>query len=510
MKSSRELSRLKFIEDTYLKSDERYKIVIENSPLAIYIFQDGNLKFFNQAFVTLSGYTREELSGLNYIELIHPDFRNTLLQQTQQALTGDATGLPTEHEIPVVRKNKEIRWTLIKPCVIEHDTRPAILGFVLDVTERRLMMANLAENEAKYHSFFRTSLEGVGISKGNQILDANAALLEIFGYDSLEEFKNIPLLDRIAPESMEYVKEQLRNAAEGKRVDNRFKYWIIRKDGEKRLLEISTCHVNPGDEMITYSTFRDITERQKAEDQIRELYDKEKAARQELEEEAKARAMFTDILAHELRTPLTPILTSTSMLQELLKPQGGIQEKLAANILSSAETLAQRLEDLLDLARCARGTFKLRKMPADMYQFVDEVIARFQPSLSLRNQKLVFEICEGLPVTEIDPSRIEQVLINLLSNASKFSPQNSVITLKVSQKGNEVLVEVKDEGIGISNEDQETLFRPYHRVQQDRNLIPGMGLGLAVSKQIIEAHGGKIWVTSQTGCGSTFSFLLPL
>jgi signal transduction histidine kinase len=119
-------------------------------------------------------------------------------------------------------------------------------------------------------------------------------------------------------------------------------------------------------------------------------------------------------------------------------------------------------------------------------------------------------MADDLPKADVDPSRLEQVILNLLSNASKFSPQNTVITVKVAVTADGLLIEVKDNGIGITVEEQQRLFQPYHRVEQDRQKFPGIGLGLAVAKQIVEAHGGKIRLTSTPNQGSTFSVLIPL
>jgi signal transduction histidine kinase len=105
---------------------------------------------------------------------------------------------------------------------------------------------------------------------------------------------------------------------------------------------------------------------------------------------------------------------------------------------------------------------------------------------------------------------MEQVIINLLSNASKFSPERGTIYFLATIDQNSFVIEVRDEGIGISAEEQARLFQPYHRVEQDRQKFPGIGLGLAVAKQIVEAHGGKIWVTSEAEKGSTFTVEIPL
>ena len=235
-----------------------------------------------------------------------------------------------------------------------------------------------------------------------------------------------------------------------------------------------------------------------------------RSTREELQEEARVRGMFIDILAHELRTPLTPILVSTGILKDLLSDKAGVQGKLTKNVYTSAKVLSRRLEELLEIARYSRGTFRLERHSVDTGKYLKEVISRFKPSIDQRGQTIHVEIAGDLETAEIDPSRLEQVIINLLSNASKFSPQNGHISFKARIQVGYLRVEISDEGIGISPEESQRIFQPYHRVEQDRLKFPGLGLGLAVAKQIIEAHGGKIWVDSELEHGSTFIFVVPL
>jgi signal transduction histidine kinase len=243
---------------------------------------------------------------------------------------------------------------------------------------------------------------------------------------------------------------------------------------------------------------------------IQKLYEQEKIHREELEEEAQAKTHFIDVLAHELRTPLTPIILSLETLSELFAANpNSIQFKLANNTVGSAQTLKNRLEELLDIARFSRGAFKLKRQSIETSEFLQLILQRYKPAIDQKQQYLITEIPPDLPQINVDPSRLEQVLLNLLSNASKYSAENTAITFKASVENQDILYEVKDEGIGITPEDQKSLFTPYHRVRQDRHNYQGMGLGLAVAKQIIEAHNGKIWVESERGKGSTFKFTLP-
>ncbi len=127
-----------------------------------------------------------------------------------------------------------------------------------------------------------------------------------------------------------------------------------------------------------------------------------------------------------------------------------------------------------------------------------------------KRQQLILELAEGLPRLRADRRRFQQVLSNLLLNAMKFSPEGLPICVRIWVQGGMLVVEVEDKGPGISEEEQARLFQPYFRVEQDRQRFPGLGLGLALSRQIVEAHGGWVWVDSEPGKGSRFFFSLPI
>jgi signal transduction histidine kinase len=241
------------------------------------------------------------------------------------------------------------------------------------------------------------------------------------------------------------------------------------------------------------------------------LHEEERKQRIALEEESKARAQFINVLAHEMRTPLTPLMISIETIgSSLNSPPGSTQHKLINTATNSIQTLKNRLEELLELARFTRGAFKLNIHSIDTAEMVQRICESYLPVLEKKNQRLEIETSYKLPTVEADLSRLEQVFLNLLSNASKFAPPDSEIRVKVTIQNNQLQIEIIDQGIGISEEDQKKLFMPYHQVEQDRQQFPGIGLGLAVSKEIIEAHRGRIWVESGLGKGCKFIFVLPL
>jgi PAS domain S-box-containing protein len=284
-----------------------------------------------------------------------------------------------------------------------------------------------------------------------------------------------------------------------------------KKNGESIWISFSVRNVREDDGKIKFhlGNWVDITPLKRMENTLRDLYEKEKVARQTLEEESNARGLFINVLAHELRTPLTSMLPCTIMLKENTPPETpSVQIRLIDVICKSSHALAQRLEELLEVAKYSRGTFKLKLQSVDLKEFFPGAIANFKPISDPNRHELITSLPKNLPVIKIDTLRLELVIKNLLSNAANYSPPGGKIYLEVTVNEALLRVDIKDEGAGISPEDQKNLFKPYHMAEQDRKL-PGLGLGLTICKQIIEAHGGKIWAFSEKGKGSTFSFAIP-
>ena len=143
-------------------------------------------------------------------------------------------------------------------------------------------------------------------------------------------------------------------------------------------------------------------------------------------------------------------------------------------------------------------------------QLLQEVAGEIKPMVSKWGQSLILDLPSSLPLIRADEGRLRQIVLNLITNASKFTPEGGKIILRAWQRDTKLVVECQDTGSGIAKEDQGRLFDAYHRVESDRERFSGLGLGLALCKKLVELHGGRIWVESEDGKGSTFSFSLPL
>jgi len=220
---------------------------------------------------------------------------------------------------------------------------------------------------------------------------------------------------------------------------------------------------------------------------------------------------FITVLAHELTTPLASIIAAGGLLAEELenKDPNSPETRLIQNILRSAHHMEGRLAELLDLGKLRAKSFQLKLETLDIKPLLESTANQFLPMIHNKSQSLTIDIPESLPEVTADGRRVAQIVSNLISNASKFTQPGGTIVLRVSKAPGSLIIQVQDNGQGISKEGQQRLFKPYHRLTSD-NRSSGTGLGLAISKQLVEALGGRIGIDSDLGKGCTLTFTLPL
>lgn len=214
-------------------------------------------------------------------------------------------------------------------------------------------------------------------------------------------------------------------------------------------------------------------------------------------------------ISHEFRTPLAGIKAMVETLAD-----GAIDDKNAARdfltrIDSEVDRLAQLVAELIELSRIETGKAELKKEPANLNQLVGEVIAQLSPQVERQNLSISQDCAAGLPSVPADKDRVRQVIANLVHNAIKFTRPGGKITITTKTLEESVVVDIADTGLGIPREDLARVFERFYKGDKAR-AGEGTGMGLAIAKHVVEAHGGSIWVRSEEGKGSTFSFSLPL
>jgi two-component system KDP operon response regulator KdpE len=261
-----------------------------------------------------------------------------------------------------------------------------------------------------------------------------------------------------------------------------------------------------GEEAL-FACFYDVTERREYEAKLEDLYEREKNMRHQIEDEMNRRIEFTRALAHELKTPLTPILASSDSLVSEIKEER--LSSLASNIRRSAHNLNSRIDELLDLAKGEVGILELNLEQIDLRPILHEAVETMATLAASKGLSLSVKTSPALPPVRADAVRTQQVLMNLLDNAIKFTPKDGQVTLTANVTDGFVIVEVHDTGPGVVADDQERIFKPYQRLSDDKGRLGGLGLGLALCKLLVELEGGRMWVRSHPGRGSIFGFSLP-
>ena len=505
----RDVTERKQTEEKLLASEKYFRCLLENASDAIIILDsDGTPRYLSPSYESVLGYKPEDPVGRAVFELIHPDDLPTALAQFNESLQNPGS---IQH-IEVRGRHKDGSWHTLDVTGRNLLDDPIVKGIVVnyrDITERKQADEKLLASEKYFRYLIENASDAISIlDRDGTMRYESPAFEHILGHKLEDRLGGGPFdlvhLDDI-PKAAATFTDLLQNPGSVRQVEVRGRH----KDGSWRTLEVIARNLLD-DPLVKglVANYRDITERKQAEEKLQQLYEEEKDLRQQLEAEMKRRVEFTRALAHELKTPLTPMLISSQVLASELKK--GPLLSLARNINKGALNLNSRIDELLDVAKGEIGLLHLQPQTLDIVPLLKEVAEYVTPLASKRRQSLVLELPDSLPLIKADKGRVRQVLMNLLNNAFKFTPDGGKITLRALNKHDSLVIEVEDNGPGIERKGQQHLFEPYHPMGVDEEHLSSLGLGLALCKMLVQLHGGQIWAKSQPGKGSTFGFSLPL
>jgi len=407
-------------------------------------------------------------------------------------------GMQHHLETKIIKNDGEVIDIDISLSVLQdsEDKTTASIGVFRDITDRKRAEKMLQESEEQYRAIFEQAADSV------VLIDAETAMMvrfnekahENLGY-TREEFQKLKISEFEVIEFPDEITEHMRKIiTEG---SDTFETKHKTKNGQIRNILVSARAISLGGRDYVQAMFRDITDRKKAEEKLKETME--------------MKSQFISTVSHELRTPLTCIKNAiTNIVDGAL---GEINEKQRdfLNIAKrNADRLVELIGDVLDFQKLEAGSMQLNIQENDITKVATEAYETTLFSAKKKDVDFTLDLENNLPRTKFDYDGISRVLLNLISNAIKFTPEQGRITLSVQKQNEELLIRVSDTGMGIPKKDLLKIFDRFYCVHRPGKQIPGTGLGLAIVNRIVMRHGGRIEVDSQPNQGSTFNVFLPL
>lgn len=452
----------------------------------------------------LLGYAPEQVLGRSVFDFMLPD--------EARRLEGIAGGIVAEH-----RPFHGLEWRALRSdgreVILESSGVPyydadgrfsGYHGIDRDVTERKRveeersrLLAELQRRTIELDATFDSIADGLVIFQPTGEVDrVNLAVEQLAGVTEAEHreawIRAARKLNMSTVEGKPFPPEETPGprALRGETVHN-VPLVLTRPDGSTIWVSASAAPIrDPEGKLLgAVAVFRDIT------------------VQHELEEE---RDDLVRAVSHDLRSPLTVILAQAQLLLRRLEQAGltGRERESAEAIVTGARRMNTMIQDLVDAARREAGQLELALAPVELRGFVLDLKRRLADVLEMGRVEV--DAPEGLPPAQADADRLERIFINLLSNALKYSTPGTPVTVAIRHRDGQLVTSITDRGPGIRPEDMPHLFQRYRRMRRERERREGLGLGLYITRQLVEAHGGQVWAESQLGVGSTFTFTLPV
>ncbi len=510
--------------------EEVFKSFFENSVVGMSMTSLDGRMLINNAFCDMLGYSQAEMAGIKWMDITYPDDLAQNFLELESILNGERSF--SRWQKRYFHKNKSIVWVDISTAIQrDPDGNPQyFITTVTNITEQIKLRDSVAESEERYRLLMKTLPDSVIVHSQGKIVYANPASAKAIGAANSMELIGMDAIQMVHPDYREMAIQRIVKAVKGTPVPQ-IEEKLVRLDGTVIDVEISAVPISYSGKPAMLTVINDITTRKRAElllQEKTELIQAQNEEYQQINEEltqtnealiqAKAKAEESDRLksaflanmSHEIRTPLNSIIGFSDLLCE--EENDPVQViKYSSVIKASGNRLLQLISNLIDISKIESGTEPVTFSQVSAIQTIQEVISQFRLIADEKSIELTMQHSsdmEGLCLYT-DSLKLHQILSNLVGNAVKFN-KDGIIRVGIERHPDGVLFFVSDTGIGIPLHNLPKVFDRFYQVDTSiSRRSNGAGLGLSLCKGMVELLGGKIWVESEIGKGSTFSFILP-
>ena len=514
---ARDITEQRRAQEALREGEERIRILVDGVKDYAILMLDpaGQIASWNQGAERIKGYKANEVVGRHFSCFYPPEDVET--GKPERELETAITEGRFEEEGWRVRKDGSRFWASVVITALTDGTG-RLRGFskvTRDVTERKRAKELLQESEERHRKLFDNNPHPTWVYDRETLrfLVVNSAAVRKYGY-STDEFLAMTIKDIRPPENVPALLDALGSILNGN--ENVGIWQHRRKDGSIIDVEITSYALNFAGRPAEVIVAVDVTQRKRDEEEKRKFMDRLAESNQELElrnreveHATKLKSRFLASMSHELRTPLNAIVGFSGLLAEQTAGQlNDKQKRFVGHIKQGADHLLQLINDILDLSKIEAGQLEIRCEDFEVKDALPEVLSIIRPLAMAKNIRVQHTLETERPL-HADRVRFKQILYNLLSNAVKFTPKGGQISIECIEQQNFICISVTDTGIGIQAEDQQVIFEEFRQVDGG-GAHEGTGLGLAITKRLTEQQGGRIWLESEIGKGSRFSFTLPM